>query len=88
MRLEHLVTPENWEVFRSDGVYVNGTQKLARTGPTGHDWDNLIIMDVSHLSKTEANKMRNLYQSRMAIDNVEGMTEFIEPPSSNHDNTS
>lgn len=47
---EHLVTPENWEVLQSDGVFVKRIQKLARTGPIGHDWDNLIIMDVNPLS--------------------------------------
>jgi len=45
--LEHLVIPDSWEVLQNDGVYVGRTQKPARMGPTGHDWDNLIIMDVN-----------------------------------------
>lgn len=57
-----------------------------RTGPIGHDWDNLIIMDVSSLSKTS--KMGNLCHSRRPIANLEGMIEFVKPPYSNYDNTS
>lgn len=47
--LKHLVTPEKWEVLQSDGVFVKRPQKLARTGPIGHDWVNWIITDVNPL---------------------------------------